>query len=233
MGGRLEHEIRLLPQVLSCSFSNDDYVVVLIDPSADPKTIQLAVEQILQSAGSEATVRVVGPPEAVDVAATRTISPLVATATVATVAAIGIGSLVGGLAVEHPKVLPAHNTPVAAASAAPFDSIDALRGLQFRARLPDAQAERHPAKPLPVEAPDHPRRILPVSVGAVATAVRKRGALPRFRPVQAQAVATSPPASSFRALAHERRARHGRNGLPHWSEVLLPPHPHGQRGRAH
>ncbi len=43
MGGRLEHEIRLLPQVISCSFSKDDYVVVLIEPSADPHTIQLAV----------------------------------------------------------------------------------------------------------------------------------------------------------------------------------------------
>ena len=61
MGGRLEHEIRLLPQVLSCSFLKDDYVVVLIDPSADPRTIQLAVEGILDAAGSDATVRVVGP----------------------------------------------------------------------------------------------------------------------------------------------------------------------------
>src|SRR5438552_713191 len=42
MGGRLEHEIRLLPQVISCSFSKDDYVVVLIEPSADPHTIQVS-----------------------------------------------------------------------------------------------------------------------------------------------------------------------------------------------
>src|SRR5207245_9974143 len=104
MGGRLEHEIRLLPQVLSCSFTKDDYVVVLIDPSADPDTIQLAVERILRNAGSEASVRVIGPPEPVEAAATRVVSPLVATATVATVAAIGVGALVGRLAaVDHPK----------------------------------------------------------------------------------------------------------------------------------
>src|SRR5947199_8218233 len=57
MGGRLEHEIRLLPQVLSCSLLRDDYVVVLIDPSADPRTIQLLGERILHTAGSAATVR--------------------------------------------------------------------------------------------------------------------------------------------------------------------------------
>src|SRR5437868_2467758 len=104
MGGRLEHEIRLLPQVLSCSFSKDDYVVVLVDPSADPDTIQHAVERILHDAGSEVGVRVIGPPEAVEAAATRVVSPLVATATVATVAAIGVGALVGGLAAaDHPR----------------------------------------------------------------------------------------------------------------------------------
>src|SRR5947207_1665587 len=72
MGGRLEHEIRLLPQVISCSFSKDDYVVVLIEPSADPHTIQLAVERILHNAGSEATVRVIGPPEPAAAAASLT-----------------------------------------------------------------------------------------------------------------------------------------------------------------
>jgi hypothetical protein len=250
MGGRLEHEIRLLPQVLSCSFSADDYVVVLIDPSADPLTIQLAVERILQNEGSEATVRVIGPPETAAVAATRTMSPLVATASIATVAAIGIGALVGGLAaVQHPK--PTLKTPVAAATAAPFDTIDALRGLQFTVRqsrspveqlpveqlpveqLPVEQlpAEQLPAARLPVETPDRARRTLPVSLGAAAS-VRQAAASPRFRPAQARAAAASLRASSVRAKPHEQRGSHGGKGLPHWSEVLLPPHPHQQNGRA-
>jgi hypothetical protein len=234
MGGRLEHEIRLLPQVLSCSFSKDDYVVVLIDPSADPLTIQLAVERILQNAGSEATVRVIGPPEAAAIAATRTMSPLVVTASIATVAAIGIGALVGGLAaVEHPKALPAHKTPIAAASAAPFDSVDVLRGLQFPVRR-SGSPERPPVSSLPVETPDHPRRILPISLGAVATPVRKPAASQsQFRPLQAKTVATLPRASSFRAAPAGRRGHHAGKGLPHWSEVLLPPHPSKQRGRGH
>jgi hypothetical protein len=255
MGGRLEHEIRLLPQVLSCSFSADDYVVVLIDPSADPLTIQLAVERILQNDGSGATVRVIGPPETTAVAATRTMSPLVATASIATVAAIGIGALVGGLAaVQHPK--PTLKTPVAAATAAPFDTIDALRGLQFTVQrsgspvralpveqlpvkqlpaeqLPAEQlpAARLPAARLPVETPDRTRRTLPVSLGAAAS-VRQAATSSRFRPAEARAAATSPRISSVRAKPHEQRGGHAGKRLPHWSEVLLPPHPHQQKGRA-
>jgi hypothetical protein len=245
MGGRLEHEIRLLPQVLSCSFSADDYVVVLIDPSADPLTIQLAVERILQNDGSGATVRVIGPPETTAVAATRTMSPLVATASIATVAAIGIGALLGGLAaVQHPK--PTLKTPVAAATAAPFDTIDALRGLQFTVQrsgspvralpveqLPVKQlpVEQLPAARLPVETPDRTRRTLPVSLGA-ASSVRQAATSSRFRPAEARAAATSPRISSVRAKPHEQRGGHAGKRLPHWSEVLLPPHPHQQKGRA-
>jgi len=247
MGGRLEHEIRLLPRVLSCSFSKDDYVVVLIDPSGDPWTIQLEVEQILKTAGSEATVRVIGPPEAVAVAATRTISPLVATATVATVAAIGIGALVGSLAVEHPKVRPTHTTPVAAAAAAPFDTIDALRGLQVGGQpatvqqptvpqptaqqpavpQPTVQKPAVPAPRFPTEAPDRTDPALPLNLGATPVVLR-----PRFRPFQAQATTTPARVSSFRATPPERRGHHVGHRLPHWSEVLLPPPPNKQRGRA-
>jgi hypothetical protein len=241
MGGRLEHEIRLLPQVLSCSFSKDDCVVVLTDPSADPWKIQLSVERILQDDGSEATVRVIGPHEAVAIAATRTISPLIATATVATVAAIGIGALVGSLAAaQHPNVRPIHKTPVAVAPATPFDSIEALRGLQFRVRQPIAphpavqqdapQPSVAPAGRVPVESPDRTGRALPVSVGATA-AIRRPSTSPRFRPFRAKATVTSARASSVRATPPEHRGHHGRR-LPHWSEVLLPPHPNKQRGQA-
>jgi hypothetical protein len=241
MGGRLEHEIRLLPQVLSCSFSKDDHVVVLTDPSADPWKIQLSVERILQDDGSEATVRVIGPHDAVAIAATRTISPLVATATVATIAAIGIGALVGSLAAaQHPKVQPTRKTPVAIATAAPFDSIDALRGLQFSVRHPAVpqptvqqatiQPPVAPAARVSVETPDRTGPVLPVSVGATAV-IRRPSTSPRFRPFQARATGTSPPASSVRATPPEHRGHHGRR-LPHWSEVLLPPHPNKQRGQA-
>jgi hypothetical protein len=226
MGGRLEHEIRLLPQVLSCSFSKDDYVVVLIEPSGDPHTIQLAVERILQNAGSEATVRVIGPPEPVDAAATRVISPLVATATVATVAAIGVGALVGGLvATQHPaKPTPsptraAGGAAVVAAGSdigAPFDSLDALRRVQVSAVATLTTIA------LPAEAPDHTLKILPTSRGSAAEAVSLTKAIPPLHP-------TSKVASDKTAgERHKGRGHNKAKGPPPWAHSGRP---HDHRGK--
>jgi len=222
MGGRLEHEIRLLPQVLSCSFSKDDYVVVLIDPSADPHTIQLAVERILQNAGSEATVRVIGPPEPADAAATRVVSPLVATATVATVAAIGVGALVGGLAAaQHQKPPPSTKRPAGAAATAPgsslgapIDSIEALRLVQVSAVAPVTNVSR------PAEAPDQTITVLPTSRGSAAEAVSLTKAIP---PVH-QAAGKGPSVESA-GTARKGRGHHETKGPPPWS--------HSSRARDH
>jgi hypothetical protein len=70
-----------------------------------------------------------------------------------------------------------------------------------------------------------------VSLGAAAS-VRQAAAPPPFRPAQARAAVASPRVSSVRTKPHEERGRHRGKGLPHWSEVLLPPHPHKQNGRA-
>ena len=58
-GGWLEHEIRSLPQVLACSVSGDD-VVVMVQPSADPAAVQLAVADVLQRHGRSGRIRVYG-----------------------------------------------------------------------------------------------------------------------------------------------------------------------------
>jgi hypothetical protein len=58
-GGWLEHEIRSLPQVLACSITKDD-VVVLVQPSADPVTVERAVEDLLRRSGVDRPVRVFG-----------------------------------------------------------------------------------------------------------------------------------------------------------------------------
>src|SRR6266571_2627594 len=58
-GGWLEHEIRSLPQVLACSVSPDD-VVVLIEPSADPVAVEHSVRSALARAGLDVPVRVFG-----------------------------------------------------------------------------------------------------------------------------------------------------------------------------
>jgi len=224
MGGRLEHEIRLLPQVLSCSLLKDDYVVVLIDPSADHRTIQLAVERILQNAGSAATVRVVGPPEATAATATRTYSPMVATAAVATVAAIGVGALIGGLTgVDQPDRGRGTTISVGAGSADPFDSVNAWRGLQSTFHSSGLPPER-----LPVEAPDQTLRVLPVSFGPAAEAVSLPAAMPQAG--RAHVRASSASHRETRDARRGQRAQKGRHlgkGPRAWSHSSsLHPHQH-------
>jgi hypothetical protein len=58
-GGWLEHEIRSLPQVLACSITRDD-VVVLVHPSADPVAVERSVEELLRRSGVDRPVRVFG-----------------------------------------------------------------------------------------------------------------------------------------------------------------------------
>jgi hypothetical protein len=58
-GGWLEHEIRSLPQVLACSITPDD-VVVLVEASADPSTVESRVAEVLRRVGIDARVRVFG-----------------------------------------------------------------------------------------------------------------------------------------------------------------------------
>jgi hypothetical protein len=58
-GGWLEHEIRSLPQVLACSITKDD-VVVLIQPSADPVSVERSVQELLRRSGVDRPVRVFG-----------------------------------------------------------------------------------------------------------------------------------------------------------------------------
>lgn len=229
MGGRLEHEIRLLPQVLSCSFSKDDYVVVLIDPSADPRTIRLAVERMLQEAGSEATVRVVGAPEPVEAAATRAVSPLVATATVATVAAIGVGALVGGLAAADPshKLSSAPARPVHSVALSPTDSIDALRGVQVSAAAPLRQVQ------LPTGTADHTVRVLPASRGSAAEATSLTRAIPPVHGVGAAKAASEEGFESSRSARRGGHERHSGKGPPPWSNSSHHSQDHPGKGKAY
>ena len=58
-GGWLEHEIRSLPQVLACSITADD-IVVLVEPSADPLEVESNVRDVLRRTGIDRPVRVFG-----------------------------------------------------------------------------------------------------------------------------------------------------------------------------
>ncbi|MGH2793879.1 MAG: hypothetical protein ACRDKG_06200 [Actinomycetota bacterium] len=58
-GGWLEHEIRSFPQVLSCSITGDD-IVVLVQPSADPVALERSISEFLRTRGVDLPVRVFG-----------------------------------------------------------------------------------------------------------------------------------------------------------------------------
>lgn len=226
MKGRIEHEIRLLPQVLACSFSEQGDIVVLIDPSAEAWAVQVSVERILAAAGASANIRIVGPEPYTRPARFRPISPLVATATVGTVAAVGLGALFGGLiAVQQPRP-PAeiHQTRTVPVAGAPFDSLDILRGIQGTGEQPAPALT-------PVETPDGHAPVFEVGLGQSGHEV----ALGRPAQEPKSTTATGTEEQALHGLLANRRgaprARHGKHrgdGPRPWSEsVLLPPHAPG------
>ena len=249
MGGRLEYAVRLLPQVLACSLTNEGDIVVLADPSADTRILQTTVERVARGAGAAGSIRVMGPADPVALAATRSMSPLVSTATIATVAAIGVGTLIGGLAVADQH--PAPQRPlVVTSSTAPSGSLETVRGLLVRpapgtvpqpAPAPEAiprpasQPAPVPSGHLPIEAPDLAR--------AAALAFFQIGPRRESRSKHETGDGgTRAFAARGRSRDREAAAPHSRsngsNGhrtgrrLPTWSEAYLPPHPGEEKGPA-
>jgi len=225
MRGRLEREIRLLPQVLSCSFTQDD-VVVLADISADGAAIHAAVERILEAAGETATIRVIGP-SLKDPVPSRALTPMLVTASVAGVAVLGVGALVGGLvAIDHPKVNAPERPETVQAGAAPSlgPSQDWHNSLSFGTKkLPGA-----PPVPGGIVA------VLPPTAGIAAEAVSLPRALHHKPPTEPEVPSVeitcdSPP---DRGAPWARRGKHLGNGPMPWSRsVLVPPHSCDERGR--
>jgi hypothetical protein len=224
MRGRLEREIRLLPQVLSCSFTQDD-VVVLADLSADAAAIESAVERILAQAGETASIRVIGP-SINDPIPSRALTPMLVSASVAGVAVLGVGALVGGLvAVQHPRVKP-EERPQNIQAAAP-DSRDIRDGL---AGIHTTLKKTPGAPPTPGSIPS----VLPPTSGIAAEAVSLPRALSHKpavpEPPAAESISCDNPPG--RGAPRERHGRHLGNGPMPWSRsVLVPPHSCEERGR--
>jgi hypothetical protein len=220
MRGRLEHQIRLLPQVLSCSFTENG-VVVLVDPAADGRIMKRAVETILAEGDYRGGVTVIGP--ALTGPPSIKIAPLVATATVAAVAAVGVGALVGGLvAVEHPPSRPEVRPP-AIVAAAGSDSLDILR--ELRARLGEFE-------PASIVVAGRKPSVLPPGAGIAAEAVSLPVALAHARhqqQQQQQTASSSAPSCDHRppdrGAPWDPHGRHLGDGPAPWSHsVLVPPH---------
>lgn len=144
MWGRLEHEIRLLPQVLACSFTRAGDVVVLVEPSADTWSTERAVRAILARGGNAGGVRIAGGAgfAPVSIPSPPSGRPLLVGALGAT-AMLAASSLIGGLVFVSK---PGENTArrgdsVLASAPETFDT--GLRAI--RALLHPSQPEEHVA----------------------------------------------------------------------------------------
>lgn len=105
MWGRLEHEIRLLPQVVAVTITPND-VVVLVEPGADAHAVAAAVESVVDGHGARHRVKVVGGAEPIAVR----MSPsgrrwAIAAGAAAASFAIAVGQLTGA---SGPVVHPPH-----------------------------------------------------------------------------------------------------------------------------
>lgn len=128
MWGHLERDIRRIPGVLACTFT-DEEVVVLVGPEIDAPAIAEAATAVLIAAQDPRRVRVAGGlvPVAASISARPSARPAVLVGIIAATAAIGLGSLVGGWlgagGTPGPQALPAPvivpSTPPAGEAAAP------------------------------------------------------------------------------------------------------------------
>jgi len=175
---------------------------------------------------------VIGPVEPLAVSATRTRSPLATTATIATVAAIGVGTLIGGLTVAGHHATPTPPVQVVVPTPAPVPvvvpssgSLHTLSGVQGSETRSVVGPPAHPgpSKGLPVEAPDLARAaaLAFFNIGPRREARTHRP--PRARPTLRRAGTKASPNG-------RGRGHHQGKHLPTWSEAYLPPHPGNHEG---
>lgn len=235
MWGRLEREARLLPQVLACSVSEDE-VIVLVPPSADVEAVEHQVGGLVTGSGGSQRVRVIGGasrPAAAALQARRpSRSPLVLVGSVAATALLAASSLVAGIVQQEAR--PARpSTPSIAAGP------DAIveRPFPFRPIRDSDASEPEPVTEVPS---DEPRVVIPVAAVApdppAAPAVEPpeanadRASVPRVPEPTSEEEPVSCHEPAARGAPKEVRGRHRGNGPPAWSHSVLV-EPHCGRGR--
>jgi hypothetical protein len=210
MWGRLEHEIRLLPQVLACSFTRTGDVVVLVDPSADTWATERAVRAILTRSGSTGSVRITGGVgfAPVPIPPSPSISRPVLVGALGATAVLAASSLLGGFALvsdQHGKTL-RRGEPALARAPESFDT--GLRAIRALVRLPQ-----------PAEQASVPGEAIPRSGEPIVHALDTSGASADTAFVRTLALGSlaEPFAGRDRALA--RRAATERSGVASLSGV--------------
>jgi len=235
--GLIEREIRLLPQVLSCSVS-DDEIVVLVHPEADPTAVEARVAQVLGESRANLATRVIGGMEPLRVAATRRAwrSPLVLAGSVAATGLLAVSSLVGGLGSAGDRATPP--APVIAGPVPPAPSLFPRNpGPPAAAPQDQPDDEEEPSVTGPVIRVLQPRLVAALTEERPVPAETEA---PTVAPKPAAPVPASPPAEppssttchepAARGAPREMRGRHKGSGPPPWSHSVLAD-PHCTRGR--
>lgn len=235
MWGRLEREARLLPQVLACSVSEDE-VIVLVPPSADVEAVEHQVAVLVTRSEGSQGVRVIGGasrPAAAALQARRpSRSPLVLVGSVAATALLAASSLVAGIVQQETRP----TRPSTPSIAAGPDGIVERPFLFGSTRGSDASEP----DPVTEEPSDEPPLVIPVAAvdpePPVAPAIE-----PLVDPADQPSVPGVPEPGSehdpgschepaARGAPKEVRGRHRGNGPPAWSHSVLV-EPHCDRGR--
>lgn len=244
MKGRLEREIRLLPHVLACSFSDRD-VFVLVTPAADANAVERVVSRLLADAGDPSQLHVIGGPERTAAAAVRpralVLRPRVGMATgIALTGLLAASSLIGGLRIERDRPGDAQRALPPVTGSAPSE-ISILRPepppgtvvLDGRTRAPRGarglvDVALGPTSP-PLGLPSVGTIDVPVerNLGSPNASEEPAGAKPDGR--QETRSCDGPP---DRGAPRERAERRKGDGPPAWSRsVLVEPHDLCEHGR--
>lgn len=235
MWGRLEREARLLPQVLACSVSEDE-VIVLIPPSADVEAVEHQIGRLVTRSGGSQRVRVIGGasrPAAAALQARRpSRSPLVLVGSVAATALLAASSLVAGIVQQEARPTRPSTPSIAAGPDAIVE-----RPFPFRPNRGSAPSEPEPVTEV---SSSEPRVVIPVAAvdpdPPVAPAIEQpldpadQPSAPRIPKPTSEEEPASCHEPAARGAPKEVRGRHRGNGPPAWSHSVLV-EPHCDRGR--
>jgi hypothetical protein len=223
MRGRLERQIRLLPQVLSCSVTSDD-VVVLVAPTAESVVVESQVRAVLEGLGATMGIRVLGGFERPATSLFRIplpSNPVVRGALVASGAAAALVLVAGVTGVEVPKGPGARPPAIAATASGGFSWLGDLKDL---------------LRPGPVVAVAHidtpaGQTLTASTAGTHATGrVAHPAAVPKL--VHAVTPTTSCQGPPDRGAPRPIAPHSNGGGPPPWSRsVLVPPHDLCEHGR--
>jgi hypothetical protein len=222
MWGRLEREIRLLPQVVAVSLTAKD-IVVLAEPGADAAAVREHVRLVADIEGDRRTVRVIGGDPA-----RRPLGPLARRSILAgSIAALSFAVVAGVLnGASLPPNAPPAAAPPEPARNAPITHV-------IRSAIPPADTHTE-LTPTSHELAAGSAGLTPIAIGAIVH--ERPSARPTFPAASPSASPSSDgsacPGPPDRDAPRERPGAGEGNGPPSWSRsILVAPHDTCAHGR--